>query len=186
MLQDRILILDEEGNAFDAPGNLGTGKRKFVAGTFDVPLTKFGIKGARLKLTGRYEDTDVFDPVSETRSAASAASIPIGSGRPTIATTLASGPMVSTSPTADHFAIYRIDEIDSNRNEGPFATAFVEYRPMPKTTMTFDIDNLLETQATRERVFSFPNRAVPPSLLEFRERNPHRSFSLTLKQGFGG
>ena len=30
MLQDRILILDDEGNGFDAPGNLGTGKRSFA------------------------------------------------------------------------------------------------------------------------------------------------------------
>ena len=51
--------------------------------------------------------------------------------------------------------------------------------------MTFDVDNLFETQATRDRIFSFPSRAVPPSLLEFRERNTHRTFAITLKQGFG-
>ena len=30
MVQDRILIFDDDGNAFDAPGNLGSGKRSFA------------------------------------------------------------------------------------------------------------------------------------------------------------
>ena len=183
-LQDRILILDEEGNAFDAPGNIGTGKRKFVAGTFDVPLTKFGIKGARLKLTGRIEDTEVLDPVSNTKRRFSnfdpewqwAADYRHDIGK------LAYGFVLSDRGP---FAFYRIVEIDSNKNFGPFATAFIEYRPLPRTTMTFDIDNLLDTRATRNRLFSFPSRAVPPSINEFRERSTHRSFSITLKQGFG-
>ena len=183
-LQDRILILDEDGNIFDAPGNIGTGKRKFVAGTFDVPLTKFGIKGARIKLTGRYEDTDVLDPVSGTKRRFSsfdpewqwAADYRHDIGK------FAYGFVLSDR---NSFAIYRINEINSNKNFGPFATAFVEYRPAPRTTMTFDVDNVLDTRATRTRTFSFPSRALPPSLEEFRERNTHRSFAITIKQGFG-
>ena len=158
LLQDRILT--EEG--FDAPGNLGTGKRKFAAGTLDVPLTKFGIKGGRLKLTSRLEDTVVFDPVSQSDRRFSnfdpewqwAADYRHDLGK------WAYGFNISDRGP---FAIYRVNEIDRNRNEGPFATAFVEYRPAPKTTVTFDVDNLLETQAQRERIFSFPSRAVPPS-----------------------
>ena len=181
LLQDRILT--EEG--LDAPGNLGTGKRKFVAGTFDLPLTRFGLKGARLKLTGRWEDTVVFDPVSQEDRRFSnfdpewqwAADYRHDLGK------WAYGFNVSDRGP---FAIYRIVEIDSNVNKGPFATAFVEYRPAPKTTVTFDVDNLLETESQRTRIFSFPSRAVPPSLREFRERNSHRSFTITLKQGFGG
>jgi hypothetical protein len=184
LLQDRVLILDEDGNVLDAPGNIGTGKRKFIAGTIDVPLTKFGIKGARLKLTGRYEDTSVLDPVSGEKRRFStfdpdwqwAADYRHDLGK------WAYGFNVSDRGS---FAIYRIVEVDSNKNKGPFATAFVEYRPAPKTTVTFDVDNLFETQATRNRIFSFPSRAVPPSLLEFRERNTHRTFAITLKQGFG-
>jgi len=183
-LQDRILILDEEGNAFDAPGNLGIAKRKFAAITIDAPLTKFGIKGATLKLTGRLEDTEVLDPVSATKRRFSnfdpewqwAADYRHDLGK------WAYGFVVSDRGP---FAFYRIVEIDSNVNVGPFATAFIEYRPRPRTTMTFDIDNLLDTRATRNRLFSFPSRAVPPSINEFRERNTHRSFSITLKQGFG-
>ncbi|HMI39962.1 MAG TPA: TonB-dependent receptor [Sphingomicrobium sp.] len=185
MLQDRILVFDSEGNAFDAPGNLGDATRKFIAGTFDVPLAKFGIKGARLKLTGRYEGTEVLDPISgEERRFSSfdpgwqwAADYRHDLGKWAYGFNLSD---------RNEFAFFRIDEVDSNVNKGPYATAFIEYRPRPKSTITFDVDNLFETQATRDRIFSFPNRSVPPSLREFRERNQHRSFTITLKQGFGG
>ena len=64
LLQDRILT--EEG--FDAPGNIGTGKRAFVALAVDAPLDRFGIKGGRLKLNGQLQRTRVDDPISgETR-----------------------------------------------------------------------------------------------------------------------
>ena len=65
LLQDRILT--DEG--FDAPGNIGTGKRAFVALAVDAPLDRFGIKGARLKLNGQLQRTRVDDPISgETRN----------------------------------------------------------------------------------------------------------------------
>ena len=65
MVQDRILIYDEENDRyFDAPGNLGTGKRSFIAWTVDAPLTRFGLKGARLKFTGQLQRTRVEDPIS--------------------------------------------------------------------------------------------------------------------------
>ena len=137
-----------------------------------------------MKLTGRYEDAVVLDPVSGTKRRFStfdpywqwAADYRHDLGKWAYGLNLS-----DRSP----FAIYRTNELDRNRNKGPFATAFVEYRPAPRTTVTLDVDNLLETQARRERIFSIPSRAVPPSLLEFRERNSHRSFSITLKQGFG-
>ena len=53
--------------------------------------------------------------------------------------------------------------------------------------MTFDVDNLLSTKGVRNRTFSFPNRSNPiPGLHEYRERNSHRAFTLTVKRTFGG
>ena len=70
---------------------------------------------------------------------------------------------------------------------GPFATAFVEYRFTPRTSVTFDVDNLFETSGNRTRLRFFPNRAVPGLVInEVRERNRHLSFGVTLKQSLGG
>ena len=54
MLQDRVLIcdLDHPGDpsfCFDAPGNLGTGTRKFAALTIDAPLDAVGLKHFQLR-----------------------------------------------------------------------------------------------------------------------------------------
>jgi hypothetical protein len=45
----------------------------------------------------------------------------------------------------------------------------------------------LSTHAARDRILFRPNRAEPDVVLdEFRDRNRHRSFQITLKQSFGG
>jgi hypothetical protein len=85
------------------------------------------------------------------------------------------------------FTFFRTDEFDSNFNGGPYGTAFVEYRPDERTAITFDVDNALDTSGNRERLLFFPNRADPKgSIREFRERNRHLNFGLTLKRSFGG
>ncbi len=63
MLQDRILIFDDLGNAFDAPGNLGSGKRSFAELTLDAPLGKLW-SGLRAKFTGTIQRTRVADPIT--------------------------------------------------------------------------------------------------------------------------
>jgi hypothetical protein len=85
------------------------------------------------------------------------------------------------------FSFFRANEIDTFLNGGPYGTAFIEYRPAPRTSVTFDVDNLLNTTGERERQFFLPNRtAAEPSFFERRVRNRHVSFGLTLKQSFGG
>jgi len=74
-----------------------------------------------------------------------------------------------------------------NYNSGPFATAFLEYRPSRQTSITFDADNLFNTRGERARLLFDPNRAVPTDIEdELRERNRHRNFGVTIKHSFGG
>ena len=182
LLQDRILTED----GFDAPGNIGTGTRMFVALAADARLDRFGIKGGRLKLNGQLQKTRVEDPISGgTREFSGvfpswewSAEYRQDSGKFAYGTTISD---------RDRFSFFRADEVDTNYNGGIFGTAFVEYRPSARTTVTFDVDNLFSTHGLRNRLFTFPNRARPkPSLNEFRERNSHPSFALTFKRTFGG
>jgi hypothetical protein len=186
MLQDRILIFDDEGNGFDAPGNLGTGKRSFAALTLDAPLQKLGLKGTRLKFFGQLQRTRVEDSISgeqrnfsgfypdwqwELSMRRDAGAISYGFGL----------------SDRDRFTFFRTDEFDTNWNGGIYGTAFVEYRPNKQTTVTLDLDNALDTQAFRERLRFFPNRTNPePGINELRERNRHLNFGLTFKRSFGG
>ncbi|MDQ3143337.1 MAG: hypothetical protein M3Q57_00460 [Pseudomonadota bacterium] len=182
LLQDRILT--EEG--LDAPGNIGTGTRAFAALAADAPLDAVGIKGGRLILNGQIQRTRVNDPISgETRNFTGffpnwqwSAELRRDIGK------FAYGAAVNHRDT---FKFFRANEIDASFNSGIYGTAFVEYRPDGRTTVTFDADNLFNTGSLRNRLFTFPSRANPnPSLNELRERNSHRNFGLTVKRTFGG
>jgi hypothetical protein len=185
MLQDRILIFDDEGHAFDSPGNIGTGKHSFATLTVDAPLNRLW-KGLRAKLNGTVRRTRVDDPITGKPRNFSGffpdwewtVDVRRDSGK------FSYGFVVNDR---DRFTFFRTDEFDSNFNGGPYATAFVEYRPGPRTSITLDVDNGFNTSGNRNRLLFFPNRAAPEDIInEFRERNRHPSFGLTLKQSFGG
>ncbi|MBA3667043.1 MAG: TonB-dependent receptor [Sphingomonas sp.] len=180
LLQDRILTED----GFDAPGNIGSGTAKFAAATIDAPLARLGLKGARLKLTGTVRDRSVKDPLSG-RSRMFSDSLPKWQWQAEYRQDLAKFAYGLTVSDNSKITFFRIAELDSIFNGGPFATAFVEYRPSTRTTVTFDVHNLLSTHGQRERIYFFPNRSVDqPGAREFRDRNNHRSFGLTVKQAF--
>ena len=185
LLQDRILIFDEKGNAFDAPGNLGTGTRDFAQLTLDLPLSRLW-KGLRIKGSGTLQRTRVDDPISHEPRKWSGfyptwqwnVDVRRDSGK------WSYGLSVNDN---QRFTFYRTDEFDSNFNGDPYGTAFIEYRPRATTAITFDVDNLFETSGNRERLLFRPNRAEPLAVYdENRERNRHRSFGITLQQSLGG
>jgi hypothetical protein len=180
LLQDRVPT--PEG--FDAPGNLGTGTQAFVRGTLDAPLGGFGIKGGRLTINGTLQETSVEDPYTGLQRRFS--------GYPTYRFDArfrqdlgkyAWGFNIFTNPGQSFF---RRNEIDTPNGEEPFVTAFAEYRPSPRTTVTLGLDNLLEVKGKRFRTFFLPDRSNPePSLFEVRERSQHITAWLRLKQNFG-
>ena len=182
LLQDRILT--DEG--FDAPGNIGTGTRAFVALAVDAPLDRLGIKGARVKANGQLQRTRVEDPISgDTRNFTGF--FPDWQWNIEARRDIGKFAYGMTVGDRDRFSFFRANEVDTNYNSGPYATAFVEYRPSERTTLTFDVDNAFNTQGIRNRLFTFPNRSGPtPSLNEFRERNSHVALGLTFKRTFGG
>jgi hypothetical protein len=180
-LQD--LILTPEG--FSAPGNLGTGTRSFIAVEIDAPLGPLGLKGVRLKLNGQLQRTRVTDLISGQERRWSDF-FPAWQWGMELRRDVGAWSYGLNVNDRDRFTFFRADEIDSNFNNRPYATAFVEWRPAKRTSVTFDVDNLFDTRAQRERTFFSPNRSVPaPDARELRVRNRHLTFGLTLKQTFG-
>ena len=187
-LQDRVLICDEEDEdkCFDAPGNLGTGKRYFATLTLDAPLAKIGLNGVRVKFTGTLQRTRVEDPISgEQRNWSDF--FPDWQWNVDFRHDLKNFSYGFVVQDRDRFTFFRTDEFDTNFNGGPYGTAFIEYRPRNGTTITLDVDNAFDTPGNRHRTIFRPNRANPTFVIdEFRERNRHLNFGLTLKQSFGG
>jgi outer membrane receptor protein involved in Fe transport len=181
LLQDRILT--DEG--FDAPGNIGTGRRIFTNITLDAPLSKLGLSGVRWKTQVTLQRTRVEDPIWHTQRRWTDywPSFDWFSELRRDKGAFSYGISVSDR---DRFYLFRTDEIYSNWNGGPYGTAFVEYRPDSRTTVRFDADNIFDTDATAHRVLYRPNRTNPdPKFTEDRERNIHRSFMVTVKRSFG-
>jgi hypothetical protein len=182
MLQDRILT--EEG--FDAPGNIGTGKRMFAHLSIDAPLDRFGLKGVRAKFDGNVQKTRVHDPISdETRDFSFY--YPSWEWYVEVRRDIGKWAYGFDVSDRDKFTIFRANEEDINFNGGPFGNAFIEFRPDAKTTVTLNANNVLGTHGIRDRQFTFPNRSFDgPDLREYRERNSHQTFRLTYKRNFGG
>ncbi|NTZ42350.1 TonB-dependent receptor [Altererythrobacter sp. SALINAS58] len=185
LLQDRVLVFDDEGQAFDAPGNIGTGRRYFAKLTLDAPLGNLW-SGLRAKFSGQIQRTRVEDPISgEMRNFSGffrdwewSLDVRRDAGDFSYGFEVADG---------DRFTFFRTDEFDTSFNGGPFGEAFIEYRPDARTFIILDVDNLFDTGGNRERLIFSPNRALPDSVArEFRERKRHLSFGITLRRSFGG
>jgi hypothetical protein len=188
-LQDRILICDPDhpgdpAFCFDAPGNLGTGKRDFAQLTVDLPLSRLW-KGLRIKGGGTIQRTRVDDPI-DGRPRKWSGYYPAWQWNVDVRRDSGKWSYGFSVNDNQRFTFYRTDEFDTQFNGGPYGTAFIEYRPRASTAITFDVDNLFNTSGNRDRTLFRPDRAHPTIVYdELRERNRHLSLGLTLKQSFG-
>jgi outer membrane receptor protein involved in Fe transport len=180
-LQDQILT--DEG--FSAPGNIGTGTRRFAAVTLDAPLESLGLSGTRLKLSGQVQRTRVKDPISN-QTRGFTGFFPNWNWSAELRRDAGAFSYGIEVEDRAPFTFFRANEIDTSWNGGPFGSAFIEYRPGPRTSATLNVENLFNTEFGRDRFFFKPNRSVEePYAMELRKRNRHPTIALTLKQSFG-
>jgi hypothetical protein len=180
LVQDRIPT--PEG--FDAPGNLGNGRMLILKSTIDAPLARFGIKGGRLTVNSSLIDTSVEDPYTFRKRHFSGFNLysADASFRQDLGKWAYGATFFVNAPTF----FFRQDEIDRPFSDNPYVTAFVEYRPSPKTTVTFSLDNAINSAAFRSRTFFSPDRRNPfPDSLELRHRNKHIIPAIGVKHSFG-
>jgi hypothetical protein len=180
LVQDRIPT--PEG--FDAPGNLGNGRMFILKSTIDAPLARFGIKGGRLTIHSSLVDTSVEDPYTHRKRHFSGYSLysADASFRQDLGKWAYGATFYVNAPTF----FFRQDEIDRPFSDNPYVQAFVEYRPTPKTTITFSLDNVTNAAAFRDRTFFTPDRRTPfPDEFELRHRNKHVIPSIGIKHSFG-
>jgi hypothetical protein len=184
LLQDRILVFDDEGNAFDAPGNLGTGRRQYADLTIDTPLDQLW-KGLRVRLHGQIQRTRVEDPITHDPRDWSGfyprwlwdVDIRRDAGK------FAYGFTINDQRRTTFF---RTDEFDTNYNVGPYVIAFAEYRPSARQTLTLNFEDISNTGGARDLIRFDPNRTVgEPSVHEHRFRNSHVRIGITFKQSLG-
>ena len=186
MLQDRILIFDDQGKAFDAPGNLGTGKRSFAELTVDAPLGKLW-SGLRVKFTGTLQRTRVEDPISGEMRKFSGF-FPSWQWRVDVRRDAGKFSYGFNVNDNERFTFFRTDEFDIELQRRAVRNGIHRI-----SSNRAHRDHLRRRQSVRNE--REPHAAAVRSATglspvdvtdEFRERNRHRSFGLTLKQSFGG
>ncbi|HEX9963425.1 MAG TPA: TonB-dependent receptor [Allosphingosinicella sp.] len=180
LVQDRIPT--PEG--FDAPGNLGNGRMLILKSTIDAPLARLGIRGGRLTVNSSLIDTSVEDPYTFRKRQFSGFNLfsADASFRQDLGKWAYGATFYYNEPTF----FFRQEEIDRPYGRQPYVTAFVEYRPSPKTTVIFSLDNALDGPTFRSRTFFSPDRRSPfPDEYEFRYRNKHIIPSIGVKHSFG-
>jgi hypothetical protein len=190
-VQDRVPTysgVDSQGRpiptGFDAPGNIGDGESWIARSNLSMPLGNLGLGGMRLSLFGSYVKTLVRDLYTHENRAFQGNSLFAYTGelRQDLGTFAWS---VSMSGNTG-FTFFRLGETDTTQNPSPNLSAFVEYRPNARTTVTLGADNLTDSAGKRWRYFYKPDRRTPtPDEGEYRERNGHRTIYLTVKRSFG-
>ena len=145
---------------FDAPGNLGTGKRDFASLTLDAPLGR-AVEGLRVKFSGTIQRTRVDDPIS--RPAAQMQRLlpdwqwdldvrrdagKLSYGFDGLTTTSASP---STAPTSS-------TRTSTAAPTGPRSSNIARGA---NTAITLDVDNAFDSSGNRDRLLFRPNRAQP-------------------------
>lgn len=178
-VQDRVPL--DEG---DGPGNLGNGRQYFASGTLNLPLQQWGIRGGRLTSSVSWGDTQVRDPYTGlNRHFSGYSSLSADVGFRQDLGKFAWGVDASVGTWGVNY--WRTEE-DANRMSDPTFSAFVEYRPTPRTTLNLSLDNASDVPAVRRRLFFDPDRSsLTPVAEEYRVRNRHVGVSLKLKHNFG-
>ena len=184
---------------FEAPGNIGDGRRWGLILESTIPLEWAGMLGGRLDLKGRWQDSSVVDPVTGERRILSARS---GfAGPPTIGFRdngseyvfdIAFRQDLETARIAWGFDIaqqgerprFKVNELDVY-NEGLETNAFIETTRWFGIKIRLEGNNLLNYVETRERTLFEGERDLSPiESWVLRERTPGRRIKFVLSGSF--
>ncbi|HET8900237.1 MAG TPA: TonB-dependent receptor [Rhodanobacteraceae bacterium] len=182
---DRVLI-DSGDERFDAPGNIGNGRRDTLQLDLLLPLDALGIVGGRLRSSMKWQRSRVTDPVTgESR--------PISGEKPVdgeIAFTQdLPEPQVNWGLTLEHLAErktkYRYDRIQ-RESEHMGWTVFVERNLGQRWRLRCEATDLFGRRFSdvREK-FDGIRGAAPAASIERRNRRSPGTFSVVLRRDFG-
>jgi outer membrane receptor protein involved in Fe transport len=183
---DRVLVVTPT-DVFDAPGNIGDGRRDTLAVDFAVPLDRLGFPGGRIKSLLLWRTSQVTDPVTGQRR-------PISEEKPFEGeielTQEAPGQPLRWGVEIEHLGEretkYRFDEIERS-SEGTGWTVFVERRIGDRWRLRAEATDLFgRAFEERREKYDGPRSISPVEEIERRRRETPGYVSLTLRRSMGG
>ena len=164
---DRAPIFSPDG-VFDAPANIGDGRKDELILNATVPLDRLGIKGGLFQPTFTVRDSEVTDPTTHTRR-------PISGLRPYEGDLQFSQdlPQWRMKWGADLFPgfrqrYYRFNQVETD-TFSPILALYVQYKPKPDLDLKLQVDHI-GTRYARRLTVTDGVRGTDP--IAFAERRP--------------
>ncbi|MBB4081973.1 TonB-dependent receptor plug domain-containing protein [Brevundimonas lenta] len=183
---DRILIVTPT-DVFDAPGNIGDGRRDTLTAELSAPLDRLGLAGGHLRTWMEWRDSEVVDPVTGERRRISDEEpfegwIELTQDIPSMGLNWG----VSFDPLAEHSTEYRFDEV-TRASEATSWSIHVEQRIGEHWRLRAEVADLFgrEFIETREK-YDGPRSTTPLDEIERRRWEQPGYVSLTLRRSVGG
>lgn len=192
--EDLLPVTDK----FEVPGNIGDGRRWGLEMDSTIPLTWLNLKGARLDIRMRWQNSSVTDPVTgKTRELSANGGF---SGPPTIHFRSENEYVMDIAFRQDFVdsgwawgwdtafqaerLLFKVNELE-NFEEGVEFNAFVETTRWLGLKIRFEGNNLLNYLELRDRlIFTGRRELTPVQRRELRQRIPSRLFTITISGSY--
>ncbi|WEK58589.1 MAG: TonB-dependent receptor [Candidatus Brevundimonas phytovorans] len=183
---DRVLIVTDDA-VFDAPGNIGDGRRDTLAIDLNTPLDRLGIRGGQLRASMLWRTSRVTDPVTgEARDISEEKPV---EGEVAFTQAMPQWRMnwgVTVEHIAERKTRYRFDDV-RRRSEDLGWTIFAERRMGDRWRLRAEATDLFgrDFHETRDK-YDGPRATGALEEIERRERRSPGYVSLTLRRSMGG
>jgi hypothetical protein len=183
---DRVLVVAPD-DVFDAPGNIGGGRRDTLAIELSAPLDRFGFSGAQLRSSMLWRRSRVTDPVT-------GAGRPISEEKPVEASIELNQDLpalrmnwgIEFEHIAERKTKYRYDEVKHEAEDAGW-TLFAERRIGERWRVRAEATDLFGRDFTEARYkYDGPRSTYPVEEIERRKRATPGYFSLTFRRSMGG
>lgn len=175
------------GGILEAPGNIGRGRRWGLETNLTFALENLGLAGARIDLSGRWQDSKVIDPVTNTQRYLSNQlrhEFRMEFRQNLSGSTVAWGGMIAT---ASDTPFYGLDELVTTDNIAGTVDMdlFIETTRWWGARTRLQAGNVTNRTFLRDRrVFAGPRDSAPPAFRELRARTRGNSIELSVTGAF--
>jgi outer membrane receptor protein involved in Fe transport len=180
---DRVPIYDPAGT-FDAPGNIGSGRKEEVAVGLTLPLERVGLPGALITAQSTWRWSRVIDPTTGQPRPISAlppntSELHFTQGMPRFKASWGATVVGETSLTN-----YRFDEIDIDKLR-PSLVVWAEYKPHNDLAFRLEGRDANDRDFFHERlVYNGPRDTYPLAFTEMRDLRPGRYLYFRVLKSF--
>jgi outer membrane receptor protein involved in Fe transport len=178
-------VPDPNACIFDAPANIGAGKRDALILAFNVPLDKLWIKGGRIRFEGYKRWTEVTDPTTHTKREVSGVH-PVD-WEAHFSQDL---PQWKAQWGVDAYGAwrepyYRYSEVETYKLK-TYVTPFLEWKPQKGLSIRFEVQNVTERGFERIRQsYAGPRNSNPLDYTDVRELKFGRMYYVRVRKQFG-